>query len=121
MSHNLPVRARGVGKPIDAMPKAFAAWLRARREAGPRPITWVYHRAPALQGQRNPHFTDSLIRRFDEAIARTLSPLGVRLLETELPLLHRFDAMPSDGWHLLMNSTSAMLTANLLFALLCGD
>ena len=121
VSHNLPVRARGAGKPIDAMPKAFAAWLRARREAGPRPITWVYHRAPALQGQRNPHFTDSLIRRFDEAIARTLSPLGVRLLETELPLLHRFDAMPSDGWHLLMNSTSAMLTANLLFALLCGD
>lgn len=106
-----------------ALPRRFARWFRAvvpqLGDAAPR--LWLYQRMGALQGMRRGDFVEEAFRQYDEAIWETLRPLGFGELATRLPELHRFDAKAPDGWHLLMNSTTSMLTANLLFERLCTD
>ena len=84
-----PVRARGAGKPIDAMPKAFAAYGTRRPSADhvglpPRPA-----RCKVTTCHRQ---SDTPLRR---GHCRTLSPPRFDGQQA----LQRFDAMPSDGWH----------------------
>ena len=116
-SHTLP----GDGTDASALPRAFVRWFDAfaRRLHDPKPSLWVYQRMGALLGMRAPYFREGLFRRYDTAIWEALQTRGFVEFATRLPELHRFDAKPQDGWHLLMNSTTSMLTANLLFELLC--
>jgi len=103
-------------------PDAFAAWFRrfVQRLDEPKPSLWVYQRMGALQGMRNPDFREQRFKRYDTKIWEALRPLGFVEYATRLPELHRFDAKAPDGWHLLMNSTMSMLSANMLFEILCS-
>ena len=103
-------------------PDAFARWFRlfVQRLDDPKPSLWVYQRMGALQGMRNSDFREQRFKRYDTKIWEALRPLGFVEYATRLPELHRFDAKAPDGWHLLMNSTMSMLSANMLFELLCS-
>ena len=104
-------------------PDAFVRWFRrfVQRLDNPKPSLWVYQRMGALQGMRSSGFREQRFRRYDTKIWEALRPLGFVEYTTRLPELHRFDAKAPDGWHLLMNSTMSMLSANMLFELLCSD
>lgn len=121
-SHTLPAQD-GITSSA-ALPRHFARWFRAvlaPQLGDAAPSLWLYQRMGALQGMRRADFVEETFRAYDEAIWEALRPLGFGQLATRLPELHRFDVKAPDGWHLLMNSTTSMLTANLLFERLCID
>ena len=103
-------------------PGAFARWFHRflQRLDDPKPSLWVYQRMGALQGMRNSMFREQAFKRYDTAIWEALRPLGFVEYAVRLPELHCFDAKAPDGWHLLMNFTMSMRSANMLFELICS-